>query len=68
MKKVIIKLINVYQKIPTKAHNSCVFIPTCSQYTKEAVIKYGSFKGMFLGIKRIFRCHPWQKNHYNPLK
>ena len=51
-----------------KAHSSCVFLPTCSQYTKEAVIKYGSFIGVFYGIKRILRCHPWQKNHYDPLK
>ncbi len=68
MKKIIIWLINIYQKIPTKSHSSCVFIPTCSEYTKEAVLKYGSLRGVFLGIKRIFRCHPWQKNRYDPLK
>jgi putative membrane protein insertion efficiency factor len=45
-----------------------VFIPTCSQYTKEAIEKYGSLSGIFLGIKRIIRCHPWQKNRYDPLK
>ncbi len=68
MKKITIWLINVYQKIPTKSHNSCVFIPTCSEYTKEAISKYGIFKGIFLGIKRIMKCHPWQKNQYDPLK
>jgi putative membrane protein insertion efficiency factor len=68
MKKTIIWIINLYQKTPTKSHTSCVFLPTCSEYTKDAVLKYGSFIGIFYGIKRILRCHPWQKNHYDPLK
>lgn len=68
MKKFIILLINIYQKIPFRSHGSCVFIPTCSEYTKEAVFKYGGFKGLFLGVKRILRCQPWQKKHYDPLK
>jgi uncharacterized protein len=68
MKKVLIYLINLYQKIPLKSHDSCVFLPTCSEYTKEAILKYGTLKGVFLGTRRIFRCHPWQKNKYNPLK
>ena len=67
MKKIIIYLINAYQKTPLKSHSSCVFIPTCSEYTKEAVNKYGSIKGVYFGFKRILRCHPWQKNRYNPL-
>ncbi|MEA3399562.1 MAG: membrane protein insertion efficiency factor YidD [Patescibacteria group bacterium] len=67
MKKVIIFLINLYQKIPLRSHSSCVFIPTCSQYTKEALIKYGLFKGLFLGFKRVIKCQPWQKNKYDPL-
>lgn len=68
MKKILVFLINIYQKTPTKAHFSCVFIPTCSEYTKQAIFKYGSFKGLFLGFKRILRCHPWQKNKYDPIK
>lgn len=68
MSKFLIKIIEIYQKIPIKSHNYCVFIPTCSNYTKEAICKYGSIKGIFLGFIRILRCHPWQKNHYDPLK
>jgi len=68
MKNFIIKIINIYQKTPTKAHTSCVFIPTCSEYTKDAVTKYGSIKGLYLGFLRVVRCHPWQKNHYDPVK
>ena len=67
MSKIIIWLINVYQKTPSRAHSSCVFLPTCSEYTKEAVIKYGGFIGLYKGIRRILRCHPWQKKHYDPL-
>lgn len=68
MKQFFIKIINIYQKTPLKSHYSCVFIPTCSQYTKEAIEKYGVFLGIFKGFRRILRCHPWQKNHYDPLK
>lgn len=68
MKKILIWLIDLYQKIPLKSHNSCVFIPTCSQYTKESILKHGSFLGTYYGFLRICRCHPWQKNHYDPVK
>jgi putative membrane protein insertion efficiency factor len=67
MKKIIVNLINLYQKVPLKAHSSCVFLPTCSEYTKQAVIKYGVLMGLFKGVLRILRCHPWQKNHYDPV-
>lgn len=67
MGKIIIWLINLYQKTPLRSHSSCVFIPTCSEYTKEAISKYGVFGGLGRGLVRIFRCHPWQKNHYDPV-
>ena len=46
----------------------CVFYPSCSEYTKEAINKYGVLKGSRLFFIRIIRCHPWQKNHLDPLK
>lgn len=46
----------------------CKFYPTCSEYTKQAIIKYGSVKGSFLGIKRILKCNPFSKGGYDPLK
>lgn len=68
-KRFSVKLINFYQKFlsPLKKQ-SCVFYPTCSEYTKEAINKYGVLKGVWLGVKRIFRCHPWQKEHIDLLK
>lgn len=46
---------------------SCRYTPTCSQYMVEAVLKYGIFKGGWLGIKRILRCHPWGGSGYDPV-
>lgn len=46
---------------------SCRFYPTCSAYTLEALRKYGPFKGSYLGIKRILRCHPFNKGGYDPV-
>lgn len=68
MKKFLIKTIEIYQKTPFKTHYSCKFIPTCSEYTKEAIFKYGSFRGLILGFFRILKCNPFQKNKYDPLK
>jgi len=68
MAKIIIWFINIYQKTPLKAHFACVFIPTCSEYTKQAILKYGVIGGLGRGFLRICRCHPWQKNRYDPVK
>lgn len=66
MNNFILKLINLYQKVDRKP--KCNFIPTCSEYTKQAIVKYGPLKGSFLGIKRVIRCHPFKKSFsYDPL-
>ena len=67
MKRIIIYLINVYQKLPISTHLKCRYNPTCSEYMKEAVFKYGTIKGMYLGIKRILRCNPWGGSGYDPI-
>jgi putative membrane protein insertion efficiency factor len=46
---------------------SCRYTPTCSEYAKEAIIKYGPFKGLWLAVKRILRCHPWGGSGYDPV-
>ena len=68
MKKLLIGLINLYQATPLGSHKMCRFTPTCSQYMKEAIERYGSWKGLKIGIKRILRCHPFGKYGYDPLK
>lgn len=45
----------------------CVFEPSCSEYTRQAIEKYGALKGSWMGAQRIARCHPWQHNHYDPV-
>lgn len=67
MKKILISLINLYQKIPFSSHSKCRFIPTCSNYAKEAIMTYGSVKGIYLSIKRILRCNPWGPSGYDPV-
>lgn len=62
-------LIKLYQWVisPILGPNKCRFTPTCSHYAVEALKKYGPFKGLWLAIKRISRCHPWGGKGYDPV-
>ena len=72
MKKIGIILIKFYQKYISKIFHfkgvNCKYYPTCSEYTKQAIKKYGFIKGFFLGFKRIIKCNPFSKGGYDPLK
>ncbi len=46
---------------------SCRFTPSCSTYALEAIKKHGAFKGLYLAVKRILRCHPWGGSGYDPV-
>ncbi len=69
MKRILIALVRFYRKYisPCKGGSSCRFIPTCSQYALEALEKYGALKGSILAIRRILRCHPFNKGGYDPV-
>lgn len=76
MRFVFVWLITLYQKTLSFDHGPlarfvpqgvCRFRPTCSEYSKEAFIKYGVFKGMWLTVRRIARCHPWTSGGHDPL-
>lgn len=68
--KILIAIINFYRKYISKLKTtpSCRFYPTCSQYAIDALVSYGFFKGSFLSIKRIFKCHPFNRGGYDPVK
>lgn len=72
MKKIGILLIKCYKKIISPIFHffgfDCKYYPTCSEYTKQAIEKYGFFKGVILGFKRILKCNPFSKGGYDPLK
>ena len=67
IKKLILFLIKIYQKISALTPPRCRFYPTCSEYTKQAIIRFGVFKGGKLGIKRIVKCHPLNEGGYDPV-
>lgn len=69
MKAILIFLIKIYKSsISPLFPNTCRFYPTCSTYTMEAIEKYGAFKGGFMGLKRILRCHPFNKGGFDPVE
>ena len=68
MKKILIFLIKMYQKLTKSSVRVCKYYPTCSEYTKQTIEKYGTIKGLVLGIYRILRCNPWSYGGYDPVK
>ena len=66
---ILIKFIKGYKILisPLLGH-SCRYLPTCSEYSIEALKKFGLIKGTFLSIKRILSCNPWGKGGFDPVK
>ena len=71
-----LKILNYFLIVPIKLYQirlspligpSCRFTPTCSNYAIEAINKHGPFKGFWLAIKRISKCHPWGDSGHDPV-
>ncbi len=63
LKKICLGLISIYRYFSKFTPSVCRFQPTCSKYTYEAIEKFGALKGIYLGVKRILRCHPYYKGN-----
>lgn len=68
MKRALLMLIRFYQAaVSPFTPPRCRYVPTCSQYAREAIEKYGAGKGSYLAARRLLRCHPFHKGGYDPV-
>jgi len=65
---VVIGLIRLYQLATSPFPSPCRYEPTCSAFTAEAVRRHGALMGLWLGTKRILRCHPFHAGGYDPVR
>ena len=66
---ILIKFIKIYKYLISPLIGpSCRFLPTCSEYSIEALRTYGFSKGLVLSFKRIISCHPWGNSGFDPVK
>lgn len=69
MRELLIALLRCYKRwLSPMLPQACRFYPTCSEYTLQAIEKHGARKGLWLGVKRIARCHPFQEGGYDPVR
>ncbi len=68
MKKILLLLIRGYQlTLSPLLGRHCRFLPTCSEYTYEAVERFGAARGAYLGLRRILKCHPFHAGGHDPV-
>jgi putative membrane protein insertion efficiency factor len=68
MKYILVFFIILYQKLLSPwLPPTCRFTPSCSQYAKEALVRYGVIHGVLLAVKRVLKCHPFHAGGYDPV-
>ena len=68
MKRIFILIVKGYQfLISPLLGNNCRFYPSCSHYMIQAIERFGIFKGVFIGLKRLSKCHPWHEGGMDPV-
>jgi putative membrane protein insertion efficiency factor len=68
VRTILVLPIRLYQRLisPVLPHH-CRFYPSCSEYAREAILRYGPFKGGWLALRRLLRCGPWHPGGYDPV-
>jgi putative membrane protein insertion efficiency factor len=69
MQRAILTVLRFYKRwISPLLPSACRFQPTCSEYMMEAVSRYGAVRGVWMGLKRLARCHPFHPGGYDPVR
>lgn len=69
MRKTVIAILRLYKHfLSPLLPSACRFHPTCSEYMMDAVVKYGAARGVWLGTRRLLRCHPFHEGGFDPVR
>jgi uncharacterized protein len=69
MRQIVIALLGAYKRfLSPLLPSACRFHPTCSEYMLDAVAKYGAARGIWMGTRRLLRCHPFHQGGFDPVR
>ncbi len=69
MRQILILLLRAYKRfLSPLLPSACRFHPTCSEYMSEAIQKHGAIRGVYLGARRLLRCHPFHAGGFDPVR